>query len=297
MSYVIGIDLGGSSVKTVAVSPEGAVLSQSSVSFDAGATMDWAEKIREIAERVQRERGEPASRIGLAAPGLAARDGRSIAKMPGRLSGLEGLDWSAHLKSKQPVPVLNDAHAALLGEAWLGAARGFSNVILFTLGTGVGGAAMVDGRLLRGHLGRAGHLGHLSLDIDGAPDVCGTPGSLELLMGNCTVVERTGGRFQTTHALVAAHLAGDAEATCAWLRSVQALACAVASCVNILDPEAVIIGGGIARAGAALFDPLNGFMAEMEWRSVGYSVKILPATLGEHAGACGAARNALNVVE
>ena len=297
MSYVIGIDLGGSSVKTVAVSPEGAVLSQSSVSFDAGATMDWADKIREIAERIQRERGEPATCIGLAAPGLAARDGRSIARMPGRLSGLEGLDWSAHLKSTQPVPVLNDAHAALLGEAWLGAARGFENVILFTLGTGVGGAAMVDGRLLRGHLGRAGHLGHLSLDIDGAPDVCGTPGSLELLMGNCTVAERTGGRFQTTHELVAAHRAGDAEASFVWLRSVRALACAVASCVNILDPEAVIIGGGIARAGAALFDPLNALMPEMEWRSAGYAVRILPATLGEHAGACGAARNALNALK
>ncbi len=297
MSYIIGIDLGGSSVKTVAVSPEGAVLSQSSVSFDAGATMDWAEKIREIAERIQRERGEPASCIGLAAPGLAARDGRSIARMPGRLQGLEALDWTVFLKSPHPVPVLNDAHAALLGEAWLGAARGFENVILFTLGTGVGGAAMVDGRLLRGHLGRAGHLGHLSLDIDGAPDVCGTPGSLELLMGNCTVAERTGGRFQTTHELVAAHQVGDVEASSAWLRSVRALACAVASCVNILDPEAVIIGGGIARAGAALFDPLNALMAEMEWRSVGYAVKILPATLGEHAGACGAARNALNTLE
>jgi glucokinase len=82
-----------------------------------------------------------------------------------------------------------------------------------------------------------------------------------------------------------------------WLRSVRALACAVASCVNILDPEAVIIGGGIARAGAALLDPLSEFMAKMEWRSVGYAVKILPATLGEHAGACGAARNALNVLE
>ena len=297
MSYVIGVDLGGSSVKTVAVSLEGAVLSQSSVSFDAGAAMDWAEKIREIAERIQRERGEPASCIGLAAPGLAARDGRSIARMPGRLQGLEALDWTAFLKSPHPVPVLNDAHAALLGEAWLGAACGFENVILFTLGTGVGGAAMVDGRLLRGHLGRAGHLGHLSLDINGAPDVCGTPGSLELLMGNCTVVERTGGRFQTTHELVAAHLAGDPGASGVWLRSVRALACAVASCVNILDPEAVIIGGGIARAGAALFDPLNALMAEMEWRSVGYVVKILPATLGEHAGACGAARNALNTLE
>lgn len=294
MSYALGIDLGGSSVKTVVVTPAGEILARSSVSFDATAKMDWAEKIRELTTCIQKEQGSPAQCIGLAAPGLAARDGRSIARMPGRLQGLEGLDWTALLQSSTPVPVLNDAHAALLGEAWIGAAKGFQNVILLTLGTGVGGAAIVDGRLLRGHLGRAGHLGHTSLDIDGPPDVCGTPGSLEVLMGNCTIAERTHGRFATTHDLVAAHLAGDVEATHCWLRSVRALACAIGSFVNILDPEAVVVGGGIACAGAALFDPLYEMVAEVEWRSVGYSAKVLPATLGEHAGACGAAWNALN---
>ena len=294
MSYALGIDLGGSSVKIVTVAPDGRILARSSVSFDAAAKMDWAEKIRELTARIQKEQGSPAQCVGLAAPGLVARDGRSISRMPGRLHGLEGLDWTALLQSSAPVPVLNDAHAALLGEAWIGAARGFQNVILLTLGTGVGGAAIVDGRLLRGHLGRAGHLGHISLDIDGPPDVCGTPGSLEVLMGNCTIAERTHGRFVTTHDLVAAHLAGNVEATHCWLRSVRALACAVGSFVNILDPEAVVVGGGIARAGAALFDPLREMVAEVEWRSAGYAVKVLPATLGEHAGACGAAWNALN---
>lgn len=293
MSYAIGIDLGGSSVKSVAVSPDGNLLARSSTPFDAGAKMDWAEKIREIIARLSGEQGSAPTHLGLSAPGLAAKDGRSIANMPGRLQGLDGLDWSAFLKTRSPVPVLNDAHAALLGEAWLGAARGFQNVIMLTLGTGVGGAAIVDGHLLRGHLGRAGHLGHISLDLDGPVDVCGTPGSLEVMMGNCTIEERTQGLFKTTHALVAAHLAGDPEASYFWLRSVRALACAVTSFVNILDPEAVIIGGGIARAGDALFDPLRQCLGEIEWRSVGYEVKVLPATLGELAGAYGAAHNAL----
>lgn len=293
MSYAIGVDLGGSSVKTVTITAEGKTLAQSTLNFDAEAKMDWAQKIREIVEQIQREQKTAPSHIGLAAPGLAAKDGRSIAHMPGRLQGLEGLDWTSFLKSPHPVPVLNDAHAALLGEAWLGAARGFQNVIMLTLGTGVGGAAIVDGRLLRGHIGRAGHLGHVSLDIDGATDVCGTPGSLEVLIGNCTIGERTHGMFQTTHDLVAAHVAGDPEASYFWLRSVRALACAIASFVNVLDPEAVIIGGGIARAGEALFDPVRECVAEIEWRSAGYQVKILPAALGEFAGACGAARNAM----
>lgn len=293
MNYAIGIDLGGSSVKTVAVTPEGKTLTKSTLNFDAEAKMDWAQKIREIVEQIQREQKTAPTHIGLSAPGLAARDGRSIFRMPGRLQGLEGLDWTSFLQSPLPVPVLNDAHAALLGEAWLGSARGFQNVIMLTLGTGVGGAAIVDGRLLRGHIGRAGHLGHVSLDIDGPTDVCGTPGSLEVMVGNCTIGERTHGMFQTTHDLVAAHVAGDPEASYFWLRSVRALACAIASFVNILDPEAVIIGGGIARAGDSLFVPLRECVAEIEWRSAGYEVKVLPATLGEFAGAIGAARNTM----
>jgi glucokinase len=180
-----------------------------------------------------------------------------------------------------------------LGEVWLGAAKGFRNVIMLTLGTGVGGAAMVDGQLLRGHLGRAGHLGHSCLDIDGPPDVTGTPGSLEVAIGNCTIAERSQGRFQTTHDLVAAHRAGEAAATAVWLKSVRALACAIASFVNILDPQAVVIGGGIAASGAALFEPLQRFLDEAEWQPGGARVKILPALLGEFAGAFGAAWNAL----
>jgi glucokinase len=291
--YVIGIDLGGSSVKTVAVTPESRTLGHANVDFDPAGRLDWAQKIRRVVEDVQAGQGTPAAHIGLSAPGLAARDGRSIAHMPGRLQGLEGLDWTTHLGAAQPVPVLNDAHAALLGEAWLGAARGFRHVIMLTLGTGVGGAAMVDGQLLRGRLGRAGHLGHTALDVDGPPDVCGTPGSLEVAIGNCTIRERSGGRYTSTHELVSAHLAGDQAASQVWNRSVYKLACAIVSFVNLFDPEAVIIGGGIARAGDALFVPLREQVARMEWRPGGAAVTILPATLGELAGAYGAAKNSL----
>jgi glucokinase len=119
------------------------------------------------------------------------------------------------------------------------------------------------------------------------------PGSLEVMIGNCTIEARSGGKFQTTHDLVAAHLAGDPAATEVWLRSVRALGVAVAGLINVLDPEAVIIGGGIARSGSALFDPLEKFVRDVEWNVGAVPVKILPAQLGEFAGACGAAWNAL----
>ena len=153
MSYVLGLDLGGSSIKAVAVTPAGDTLASVSEPFE-DRDMQWAARMRALVERLQQERGGPAQAIGVSAPGLAARDGRSIAVMPGRLHGLVGLDWTDYLGASRPVPVLNDAHAALLGEVWLGAARGMEDVMMFTLGTGVGGAAMVDGHLLRGHIGR-----------------------------------------------------------------------------------------------------------------------------------------------
>lgn len=293
MTYAIGIDLGGSSVKAVAITPEGKALARYNEAFDPERPMHFAETIRALVQHAETEQGRAAERIGLSAPGLAARDGRSIAFMPGRLHGLVGLNWSQCLKLPFAVPVLNDAHAALLGEVWQGAARGCQNVIMLTLGTGVGGAAMVDGHLLRGHTGKAGHLGHSTVDMDGPPDICNMPGALEVAMGNCTVQERSGGRFETTHDLIAAHLAGDSNASRVWLRSVRALACAIGSFTNVLDPEIAVIGGGIARAGAALFEPLERFVREVEWQT-GPGVKIVPAQLGEFAGAFGAARNALD---
>ncbi|MEZ5304727.1 MAG: ROK family protein [Verrucomicrobiales bacterium] len=185
---------------------------------------------------------------------------------------------------------LNDAHAALLGEVWLGAAKGCADAFMLTLGTGVGGAAVCGGRLLRGAIGRAGHLGHIALDFQGEGDICGTPGSLEDMIGECSLPRRSGGRFAATADLVAAAASGDAEAAEIWARSVRALAAGIASLINVLDPEAVVIGGGIAAAGDALFAPLRQHLARFEWRPAGRTVPLRAAQLGDWAGCAGAVR-------
>ncbi|MEQ1860117.1 MAG: ROK family protein [Chthoniobacteraceae bacterium] len=285
----IGIDLGGTQIKAVVVSKSGEVLRRELRATNDDGTDGFAGAVRAVVEELGRDLP-----LGLSAPGLARADGRAIASMPGRMHGLEDLDWTSFLGRERPVPVMNDAHASLIGEAWTGAARGFRDVIMLTLGTGVGGAIISDGKLLRGHLGRGGHLGHTCVDFNEAPDDTGMRGSLEVFCGNQNVRERTGGRFATTHELVAAYRSGDAEAEKCWLRSVRALACAIASFTNILDCEAAIIGGGIAQAGDALFTPLAGEIAKVEWRPLGHAVKLLPAMLGECAGAIGAARSALD---
>lgn len=288
--YTIGCDVGVTNLKTVCVTPDGTVFDRD-VTDTRAESPDWPARVKRVIEQMEGLHGR-AFAVGVAAPGIAARTGDSIFWMQGRLDEVQGLDWAKFL-GRDEVPVLNDAQAALLGEVWLGAARGCNNVALITLGTGVGGALMVDGRLLRGAIGRAGHLGHICLDVDGPPDVTNCPGSLEHAIGNVTVEARTAGRFKTTHDLIAAHIAGDADASRVWLHSVRALAAAVASIVNVADPEVVIIGGGIARAGDALFNPLEGYLDRYEWRPHGRRAAAVPAVLGEHAGALGAAWNAL----
>ena len=293
MDYAIGIDLGGTNIKAAAVTPSGEVLEESSAETrdDGGAA--WAAAVRGRIEALESRVGRAPLCVGIASPGMVARDGRSMASVSGHLESIQGFDWVDYLGSERPPVLLNDGHAALLAEAWKGAAAGAEDAVLLTLGTGVGGAVLSGGRLLKGHLGRGGHIGHISLDSDGEPDSLGIPGTLEEAMGNRTLARRSHGLFDSTEALVAAHLAGDANATRVWLRSVYKLACAVTSMICVLDPEVFVIGGGIARAGAALFDPLERFLGLMEWRPVGHRVRIVPAALGSAAGALGAARHAL----
>jgi len=289
--YAIGVDIGGTNIKCVAVDDDGAVRVQrcEPTGDEAG---DWARIVPELVASIEADFGA-AAEVGVASPGLAARDGRTIAWMQGRMAGVQGFDWSMHLARARPVPVLNDAHAALLGEAWLGAAIGARDVVMLTLGTGIGGAALVNGRLLRGTQGRAGHVGHITVDADGARDIVGMPGSLEDAMGDCTLAARSGGRFTTTAQLVAAYRDGDPDATSVWLRSIRRLAVAIASLVNVLDPELIVLGGGISGAADALFDPLAAQLDDIEWRPLGRPARIVPAVLGPYAGALGAARHAL----
>jgi glucokinase len=299
MKWAAGIDVGGTNLKAVAVGLDGVVRSRlvRATGDDPARNSDWAAQGRDILAALTGTQPAAPTAVGLCAPGLAAPDGRCIAHLPGKLAGLAGLDWTIALGQSRLVPVLNDAQAALLGEAWVGAARGRRHVVMLTLGTGVGGAVICDGRLLRGAIGRAGHIGHLSLDPGGPRSIVGMPGALETMIGDCTVAARSGGKFATTAALVAAHRAGDDFASEIWLKSVRALAFGLGSCINLFDPEVIVLGGGIAQAGAALFPPLAAELDRIEWRPGGHRVPIAPAALGEWAGALGAARQSLETAD
>lgn len=292
----IGLDVGGTNLKVLAFTASGETLAEHCVPTADDGTAAWRDRAR-AAVRTVAARCRPPWRCGVAAPGLTARDGLAVSFMPGRLSGLEGLDWQQWLEADAPVPVFNDAKAALLGETWRGAARGAANALLLTLGTGVGGAALVDGRVLHGHLGRAGHLGHVTLDPEGKLDIANTPGSLEDAIGECTLAARSSGAFHSTRELVEAYRKGDARAGEIWRRSVRGLAAALAGLINAFDPELVVLGGGIADADAALFQPLQQELDRFEWRPGGARVRVVKSALGANAGATGAACGAKQFYE
>lgn len=302
-SIAIGIDVGGTFTKLVAMTPSGEIVARARAATNDSSAANMIADIREQIARLESTIGHAAA-IGVACPGLVRRDARAVHWMKGRLNALEGLDWTEALQRpvQRPlqampvtVPVINDGHAALNAETWLGAGRGCRDLVMLTLGTGVGGAVLVDGRVLIGSTGRAGHLGHMTVNATGEKDIVNTPGSLEDAIGNCTVARRTGGRFMSTDALIAAHLQGDRAATKAWHASIAALAAALASIVNAVDPSRIILGGGItASAGEALFEPLRACMNDVEWRPDGTPVEIVAAQLGDEAGAIGAAKLAMD---
>ena len=182
------------------------MLEQKMVPTEDGKLIDnvpaFVSSVRKLIDDFSGQAGKKLSNIGLSAPGLVQKNGRAIGYMPGRLQGIQGLDWSNLIDSDHIVHIINDAHAALMGEVWQGSAKCLSDVIMITLGTGVGGAVMSDGKLLKGAIGRAGHLGHMSVNFEGAPDICSTPGSIEDAIGNATILERSSSRFETTHDLI-----------------------------------------------------------------------------------------------
>ncbi len=294
MSEMIGIDLGGTQIKCgLFRASTGELLEKSILPTNDGEQIDgkptWANAIRRTIGKWSPYRSAP---TGLASPGMPSPDGKSMTAIPGRMDGLPGFQWTDEMDWQTEIPVLNDAHAALLGEIWQGAAQGSANVTMLTLGTGVGGAAVVDGKLLRGHLGRAGHFGHICLDPNGVKGITGTPGSLEDSIGNSTVSRRSEGKFESTRDLLEAYLKNDLFAMEIWDRSIRHLACGITSLINALDPEIFLLAGGLTQAGDLLLGPLEKELDRMEWRPDGKKVDLRIADLADWAGVYGAAYRA-----
>ena len=287
METVIGIDLGGTRIKAVVIDKSGNTQYQCSYPTNDGDDTVWKaailETVRDIKVKIQCNN----TVIGISAPGLPNKDNSAIAFMPGRLQGLENFVWSDFLET--PTFVLNDAISAMMAEARFGAAKGRKNVIMITLGTGVGGAILIDGKPYQGSFNKAGHIGHIVIDSQGDRDIIGIPGSLEDAIGNCTIEKRSYGKYTSTDQLIEDYHRGDSFATEVWLTSVKKLAIGMASLTNVLSPEVIILGGGITKANNDLFEPLKKYMDFYEWQIYGNKTEIVKAQFEDLAGAIGVA--------
>jgi glucokinase len=246
--------------------------------------------------------------VGVGVPGLVDR--RGVLRFAPNLPGVVELPIAEELGARLglPVRVGNDATCAAWGERQVGAARGYDDVVLVALGTGIGSGIIVDGRLLRGANGFAGEVGHMIVDPDGPPCPCGQRGCWERFasgsgLGRLGRLAAEAGRAARVTALAGGEPAsvrgehvteaaaeGDAEAAAVLVDFGWWVALGLANLANVFDPEAFVLGGGLIGVGDLLLDPVRAaFGGLVTGGAHRPPVAIVPATLGERAGAIGAA--------
>lgn len=284
---VIGIDLGGSAIKLGLFDWKGTCLKALTVPTPQPARPEAVLAVMVSAiERL--DPGRQTVAIGVGTPGPADAAGR-IARVAINLEGWHDVplaDW-LEAKTGKPTILANDANCAGMGEYWLGAGRTFRHLILLTLGTGVGGAIILNGQLFVGHAGTAGELGLITLNPDGPECNSGNKGSLEQYASVRAIRRRTG---LEPRELARRAKADDSEALAFWQTYGRDLGAGIASLVYVLTPEAVVIGGGVSASSEFFFPSL---WAELERRVLPSSragLELLKAELGNQAGMVGAAK-------
>ncbi|MFF9147629.1 ROK family protein [Streptomyces sp. NPDC014861] len=234
--------------------------------------------------------------IGSAGPVDAARGTVSPVNVPG-WRDFPLVERVRRLADGRPVTLVGDGVAMTAAEHWLGAARGHSDALGLVVSTGVGGGLVLGGRLHPGPTGNAGHIGHLSVELDGDPCACGGRGCVERLAAGPHIARRAleggwrpGPDGDTSAAAVAeAARAGHPAAVAAFERAARALAAAIAATAHLVEIDIAVIGGGVAGAGDVLFAPLRRDLADYATLSFARGLTVVPAATGTDAGLLGAA--------
>ena len=291
MSQLIGIDLGGTAIKLGRFDRQGALLAELQVPTPQPAMPGAvAVALADAVQQLDPDRLAPLVGIGLPGPMDAA--GR-VARVCINLPGWQQVPLAEWLEPQlqRRVTLANDGNCALVGEAWRGAAQGFRDVLLLTLGTGVGGGVLLGGQLFTGHGGAAAEPGLIGVDPEGPTCNSGNRGSLEQY---CSIAGL--GRLSPLDPAELCRLAdgGDPQALAVWQRYGRWLGIGLSSLVYVLTPELVLIGGGLS---AASHHFLPAVLAELEQRVQAESragLEVRRAALGNGAGRLGAARLALD---
>jgi|TARA_B110000914_G_scaffold63848_1_gene55688 glucokinase len=301
----IGIDFGGTSVKT-GVLYHGNLIEEAP-RIDTQEFEEARPLIERIHETVKNLRSSHPriEAIGVGMPGFVDFPTGMVHNLT-NVKGWQRIYLKRELNelANLPVTVENDANCMAYAEWKRGSGRGMSHLVALTLGTGVGGGIVIDNRMVRGANFVAGELGQTSIDYQGPDGAYGNRGSLEDYVGNQQITDMAlkayadAGKTMARSDCEPAHLTGlalkgDEIALSIWDRVAKKLSTALMNCCWLLNPEAIIIGGGVAKAGSLLFDPLEKHLRAQLSPAFKENLRLLPARFGNEAGMVGAATLAL----
>lgn len=311
----IGIDIGGTNIKLAVLWSDGRVIDSRQIATlaDSGPEKAFERLLAAVNDLMQEHqlRCSEMRAVGMDSAGIIDPIGHVILDSP-NLRSWERFPLARKMAAALGLPVQleNDVNAMAFAEWRCGAGRGARNLVCLTLGTGVGGGLILDGRLYRGSNGAAGEIGHVSLDWQGTRCNCPNSGCLEVFLGAQHIVERGVYLLQESREPSAlrdmsvselspkvfslAAAAGDRVAQQILEESGRFLGHALVGLVNTFNPELIVVGGGVARAGDWILEPARGVVAERAMAIPAQTVRILPAALGTDASLVGAALLALD---
>jgi len=314
---IIGLDLGGTNVVAVLVTEKGRVLANTTFPTEGSKGPEYVIKnIADNAEKMVEKAGyamKDVWRAGIGSPGpMDSKKGiiMGAVNLPGWTYVKLKDKLEGYLKVKTGVD--NDANCAVYGEKWIGAAKNAVNVVGFTLGTGVGGGIIVDGKLVRGANYNAAEIGHTTVVQNGRLCKCGVKGCLEQYASASAIANSAKERIKagalseitemvrgdiskiTSKTVYEAMMNNDRTAKEIWREFIEYLAAGVANAIQTLNPGVIVIAGGVINAGDRLFEPLKEEVKKRTFAITFEAAKIVPAKLGGLAGAIGAAGVVIN---
>ena len=314
MSLYVGVDLGGTNIVSGLVDEEGRILARDKRPTRQDLGLDGSlGQMKESIRTVVGQAGDSVRAIGIGSPGpIDPFEG--VVLEPENLPAWRNVPLVRIVEEEFGVPAFldNDANVAALGEQWQGAGKGVGFFMCVTLGTGIGGGAVLDGKLLQGFNGNAAEIGHITIDYDGPPCPCGNRGCLELYASATGIVRRTKERMErerpetslwekfenlTAKDISQAAHEGDEFARRMYEETGFLLGVGLVSAINLYNVEVIALGGGMAHAGEILFEPVRRTVRERALPGVRDKVRIVPSQLGDDAGLLGAARMAMQRAE
>jgi len=309
---VIGVDLGGTNLRTALLSPDGEVLDRQKEATQA--VVGWKQVVSRLIRNIQRleavarQQGMDVAAVGVGAPGVIQMDKGIVVKSP-NFPDWNNLPLKDELERALclPVAIENDANAAALGEQWRGAGRGIDSMILLTLGTGVGGGIVLNDRIWQGADGMAGEIGHMTLIPEGRQCGCGNNGCLETYASARGIVRSyrealgsadTGASADiTSQQVYQAARGGETVARRVMKDMGRMLGIGIANLINIFNPQMIVHGGGVKDAWDLFIGATQEEIMRRAFQVPAERTKIVPSQLGDDAGMIGAAAVALRAIE